>query len=295
MSPPTSQLSAGIPLTIEAILSHSKKLSSAPQITCKLNRLLKDSSFLDDIVEVAQYDPGLTARILQICNTPAYRGRGEISSLKEAFARLGNEKIGRIIWQVAMSKQMSARLPAYRLGAGAIWRHSVTTAIAAEELWKLGRCDEDMATAFTAGLLHDIGKILIDRALSPNADLFRTYISENEIVAHEAEKTLLGFDHAEVGGKLLLQWGQSEALASAVAHHHAPANQKACRLAMLIKLANSCANHYERILQKETADKYPLVGTESLDALDINIPNLEKAMTAIQSRKAEVEVMLAVM
>jgi HD-like signal output (HDOD) protein len=297
LPPAVSQGSCGDEgqMTIEDLLKESGNLSSAPQIACKLNRLLKNSSSLDEIVEVAQYDPGLTARILQICNTPAYRGNSQISSLKEAFRRLGNQQISRIIWQVSVSKQMSASLPAYRLGAGAIWRHSVATALAAEEIWKLSRFEEDISTAFTAGLLHDVGKVLIDRALSPNTDLFRDYVEKNEIVNHEAESTLLGFNHAQLGGHLMLKWGQAESLVAAVTFHHKPLDAENKRFATLIKMANSCAHHYGRILQKQTEAAYPEVKEDFLDVLQIKASDLGKAIKSMQARNAEVEVMMAIM
>ena len=76
-------------MTIDELIHCQDTISSAPQTASKMDRLLKRSSDLDEIVEVAQYDPGLTARILQVCNSAAYRGRLPISSLKEAIARLG--------------------------------------------------------------------------------------------------------------------------------------------------------------------------------------------------------------
>jgi HD-like signal output (HDOD) protein len=283
------------PITIEDLLKESGSMSSAPQIASKLNRLLKNSSFLDEIVEVAQYDPGLTARILQVCNTPVYRGNCQISSLKDAFTRLGNEKVSRIIWQVAMSGQMAGGLSTYRLGAGAIWRHSVATAIAAEEIWKLSRFDEDMATAFTAGLLHDIGKILIDRALSSNSSLFREYIDKHEIVVHEAENMLLGFNHAQIGGQLMVEWEQDESLISGVSYHHDPLDAENQKFAALVNIANRCAHHHERLLQKQTEAAHPEIAKELLAILEISAPDLEKATNAIRSRNSEVEVLMAIM
>ena len=234
---------------MDELLESSSSMSSAPQVACKLNRLLKQSSHVDNLVEVAQYDPSLTARVLQVCNSPLYRGRTAISSLKEGISRLGNEKLSRVIWQVSMSGHMAEGLSAYHLAAGAIWRHSVTTAITVEELWKRASFDFDMETAFTAGLLHDIGKVLINNALPEDENaVFHEYIETLGLPIYEAESTLFGFNHADLAGKLLVKWGQEEPLISGVTYHHQPLEAKEPRFAALVYLANHCALHHEQNL-----------------------------------------------
>ena len=81
-----------------------------------------------------------------------------------------------MVWQLCLGKTMRASLPVYAMKAETFWRHSLVTAIAAEELWTLTtKIKEDKATAFTAGLLHDVGKILVDSVLLAKPSILSDY------------------------------------------------------------------------------------------------------------------------
>ena len=282
-------------MTVESLLVEAKALSAAPQVACKLNRLIKKSASTDQMAEVIQFDATLTGRILQLCNTPAYRGRSEISSLHEAVTRLGSEALRRLVWQVSMGSQMSAALPAYGMEAGDIWRHSMTTAIAAEELWKLSSFEEDMNAAFTAGLLHDLGKVLINASLDSLVYEFKDYVQGEGARAHEAEKNLLGFDHGEISGRLLAQWELGEVLISAVTHHHHPEASDKKRFSSLVSLANECAHHQkDKLTRGKTPTPLAAYGP-LIDELKITVMDVEKAMRLVEKRSAEVEVSMAVL
>ena len=191
---------------------------------------------------------------------------------------------------------MAGRLPAYRLAAGAIWRHSVTTAILAEELWNLSRFEEDKEIAFTAGLLHDVGKTLIDRALSStNEALFRSYIEDHQLRPEMAESALLGFNHAEVGASLLRRWQQSDVLTSGVAWHHNPLQGDRPQFASLISIANSCAHHHEEVLAKLAEAGSLSIEDAILLQAQVSLDEVKKAMVSARSRQEEVEAMVAIM
>ncbi len=270
-------------------------LAAAPQIATKLNRLIKQSAPIDDILELVQYDPGLTARILQVCNTPAYRGRNGVTSLHEGISRLGAQALSRIVWQVSMGSHLSGSLAIYGMSAGSLWRHSMITAIAAEELWKLSVFEEDIGAAFTAGLLHDVGKMLTNLALVGKEAAFRERIELDQLPAHEAETAVLGFNHADLSGLLLKKWGQVDLLVSAVAHHHNPERAANRRFATLLSVANECAHRHELGSRaKPNGDECPW-RRQRLEALQISETALAQAMTAIQDRSQEVEILVAIM
>ena len=282
-------------MTIDEVLETDGALTGAPQVASKLNRLLKTSFETEEVVAVVQYDPGLTARILQVCNSPAYRPRNGITSLHEAVSRLGSAAINRLVWQVSISGSMQSSLASYQMEAGTLWRHSMTTAIAAEELSKLSGMDEDPAAAFTAGLLHDIGKVLTNVAISPFVASYNDYVHEDGMLPHHAESALLGFNHAEVSGRLLQKWGQDSSLVLAVVHHHNPEMASNSRLAALVSTANRCAYLYEDILQKKAVDLNACDLAACFYKLQIDGSEFDSLIQAIQKRRAEVEVSMAFM
>ena len=282
-------------MTINEVLEKDSALTGAPQIACKLNKLLKTSFDTEEVVEVVRYDPGLTSRILQVCNSPAYRPRNGISSLHEAVNHLGSASINRLVWQVSMAGSMQKSLASYKMEAGMLWRHSLTTAIAAEEMSKLSGKDENRDAAFTAGLLHDIGKVLTNVALSPYVPSFNDYVLEDGLPPHHAESALLGFNHAEVGGRLLQKWGQDSSLVLAVVHHHSPDMAASNRLATLVSAANRIAYLYEDILQKNAIDLRAPELAACLNQLEIDGSKLDSLVQVIQKRRAEVEVFMAIM
>ena len=280
--------------TIEELLSKSEALSSAPQIACKINGLLRGPCYLDQLVEVVQYDPNISARILHACAAVSFGERSTVSSLSEAFARLGRAHIGRIVWQVTLSQRMAASLPIYGMDAGELWRHSMTSAIAGEEIWKISKLNEDIDCAFTACLLHDIGKILIDVSLYPDATVFREFVENQMLVTHEAENTLLGYDHAQVGGRLLAGWNQTKEMISAVLFHHNPLEAPEKRLPTLIFLADLCAHHLHWKREKSIRESQLVVADVYLDVLEINHAKFSRTLDTIVSRASEVEVLMAI-
>ena len=270
-------------------------MTPAPQVACKLSRLLSSYYEVEELVLVARLDPHLTGRVLQACNGTQYGGRGQINSLEEAIFRLGKDEFRRTLWQATMARHMSRSLSAYRLAAGAVWRHSVRSAFAAEELWKCSEFDEEMNLAFVAGLLHDIGKILVNRALAAHTEEFYRFISDHQIAAYQAERTVLGFDHAEIGGDLMMKWVQSGALVAAVAGHHEPAQSDNKKFASLIRLASLCAHHDELSSNENIDHTMPEIDDTLREILKIEEKKLRSAMRMVRSRSEEVEVLIAIM
>jgi putative nucleotidyltransferase with HDIG domain len=126
-----------------------------------------------------------------------------------------------------------------------MWRHSVTTALAAQFLAR--DSNEEESVAFTAGLLHDLGKIVL-------AEFFKKQYAEtladpntNPVAAWDAEKRRFGVDHSEMGGRLLTRWKFPAPIIAGVSHHHAPSqNDSFDRLSACVTLANAVAHEVEQ-------------------------------------------------
>ena len=201
-----------------------------------------------DAIDIVRLDAPLTARVLQVANSPAYSGRGgAIKTLQQAVGRLGARTVLAIALSAAVRGALEAAAPAYGYGPGDLWRRSVSSALAAEAL------ATDVATAapdeaFTASLLQDIGAVLVSRHLDPSLlgllEIARRQATESPVAA---ERELLELDHGEVGRLVAQAWGLPEALCEAIAHHHDPdmAQPEARDLARLVWASDRMADALE--------------------------------------------------
>jgi len=176
---------------------------------------------LQYLADQLRYDPGMTTNVLRVANSAAYGGRGQVDSVQCAIARLGMKQLFQMLVAVGISKTLKKRMVGYQLEPEELLQHSVYVAVASEELAQtLGLRASEML--FTAGLLHDVGKILLDEYVcqewAPLSAKFRTTSGGFDSVEREA----LGLCHAEAGAALLRKWKFPEELVVAVRCHHQP-------------------------------------------------------------------------
>jgi putative nucleotidyltransferase with HDIG domain len=154
-------------------------------------------------------------------------------------SRLGSREVYRIAVAVTGAVTLSTNQKGYGVEAADLWKHSVTAAIAAQLVAKEANEDEDVG--FTAGILHDVGKIVLSAAAESHAEKFKQEINGGRSLV-EAEEMVLGCNHAEVGSRLLKRWNLPERLIAAVRFHHAPAGAgEHIRLAACVYLGNFIA------------------------------------------------------
>lgn len=208
---------------LDDYLNKVKSLPPAPKILPELLSLLrKDDIDADRVVKLIAFDPGITAAVLRLCNSAYFAGASPASDLQEAVTRLGFRQVYQLVAAVSGSKMLGPAQKGYGIDAGELWEHSVVSAVAAQLIAK--SCDEDESLAFTATLLHDIGKIVLAEALEHiYADLVENSKNEQTPLI-ETETRLLGVQHAEIGGRLLARWNFPENIASAVTFHHQPSS-----------------------------------------------------------------------
>lgn len=227
---------------LDSYINKVKNLPPAPRILPKILQVLnqpdRDSS---EIVDLITFDPSLTARLLQLCNSAFFASGNPVSDVQEAVGRLGFNQVYRMVATLSGAQALSPAQKGYGIAHGELWKHSVTTALAAEIMAK--EYEEDASVAFTAGLLHDIGKVILSEALE---SVYQKVIDETETNQQsllEAEKKLIGVEHAELGGRLLALWKFPANLVAAVWSHHQPANAASFqRLASFVYLGNMIAH-----------------------------------------------------
>jgi putative nucleotidyltransferase with HDIG domain len=232
-------------MTAQEIINKVKNLPPISQAALKLVSLLEQAAISnDEIVQVIRYDNVLTAKLLRACNSPYFGLEDPVASVDQAVLMLGHQQILHIVLTLAFGSAMVVPLPGYAVEANELWRHSLITATAAEmvaaEAYDL---NVETPVAFTVGLLHDIGKLVMGQALTPEIQAeIRQLIEQQSCSRSEAEKKILGTDHGEIGACLLQSWNLPEEILEAVANHHQPVCTPRPKLSVITHIANCLAH-----------------------------------------------------
>lgn len=224
---------------MEPMIATLERIPPLPAIVLDLMQSLDDENA--NIAQLARkigLDPPLTARVLRVVNSPFYGMQGQISSVQEAVMVLGFSNIR----SLAMAASLSARYVFTAKGdfdAPGLWEHSFSAALCCRLLSRQLRLSAE--TAFTAGLLHDIGRIGLLMIEDKRIDeIFRTR-AEKGVTLLNAEREVLGYDHAQLGARLLERWRLPAAVVQAVERHHSREPDPTDRLADLVIVGDSFA------------------------------------------------------
>ncbi len=217
-------------------------LPTLPGSVLRVMQMLEDPlCCTGDLAQVISADPAMAARILKLANSAYYGFRQKISSVPQAVTLLGFATLKNALLSVAV-------FDLFRLSATtgfdmeALWKHSVATATAAKLVAKRVRFPNS-EKAFTAGLLHDIGKIIIARYLPTSLAAIVGLAERQGLAMYDAEQKILGLPHPAFGGWVMSRWGLPTPLIEAVEfHHHPTRSQYAFDLAGIVYLANILAH-----------------------------------------------------
>ena len=232
-------------MTAQELVAKVKNLPPVPHAALKLVSLLDQPSVSnDEVVQALRCDNVLTAKLLRACNSPYFGLAEPVTSVDQAVFLLGHQQILHIVLTIAFGSAMVVPLPGYAVEASELWRHSLVTATAGELIAsEFTDLNVEPPVAFTIGLLHDIGKLVLSQTLTADiqADI-RRRIEQDKLARVEAEKAVLGTDHGEVGAQLLQSWHLPDDLVEAVANHHQPILKPRARLSVVTHLANCLAH-----------------------------------------------------
>lgn len=204
------------------IIAAASAIEPLPAAITKLISVVSDGDYdARSIVEIVNYDPALAGDVLTRANSAASGSANYIGDLTQAAARIGANAIVDIAIRRTVKGQMGAAVPAYGLDANALWRHAVTASVAGDVIRKASaKPVAPMIT--TAGLLHDIGKLVIAQCLPPTlVSAIATAAETDDVDLSEAEQEILGLDHGEVGGVVVRQWGLPVSVQVSLTQHHA--------------------------------------------------------------------------
>lgn len=234
--PAASVQPQALQLTRKSLDKELQQLPSLSTIVMEVLQLLDQGDVdLPALMKTIGQDQALAARVLRVVNSPFYGFPNHIGSLKDAGMMLGVHSLRNIVTAAGImghfplgKDESFSRL--------SFWQHSIGTGVAAKVLAR--QCGLDQEVAFTAGLLHDIGKLVM--AVYFPADFARVlaWRDEQDCLLKDAEKAVLDFDHTLVGVKVAKKWKLPELITTAIHHHHTPASKPDAPLVALVHVAD---------------------------------------------------------
>lgn len=232
-----------MPVKLEHILKRIQGLPPLPTSAMRVIALTKNpATSARELENVIAQDPALAAGMLRQANSAYYGYARRISSLQEAIVVLGFRATQGLAMASAVAPILKIKLVGYEIDQDGLWKHSMITAMAAKGLCKKQNLPYG-DVAFTAGLLHDIGKLVISIYVQEVGAYLLEKVTAANLSYVELEEKIIGFNHATVGGFLAKSWNLPEDLVQSISWHHAPSSaQYHSELTSVIHVANGIAS-----------------------------------------------------
>jgi HD-like signal output (HDOD) protein len=242
-APPTeldTNLLSGDPLK-NRILRRLKELPPMPQVMFKAREVMNNpGAGFKELAGILETDQSMAARVLRLSNSAYYGMAGKVTSLQHASALMGYKTLGEVVSMAGSSSLLGKTLEGYKLDSGDLWNHSLAVALSSRiiALKKAPDLDND---AFSAGLIHDAGKLVLDQYVLERTDQFGEFMAGGHQTFLDAEKHILGFDHPEIAYEMCLAWKIPGSLINAIRYHHYPSRSSENKLAHIVHIADSLA------------------------------------------------------
>lgn len=238
-------------VTPDELISSVVSLVSLPEIYIRVNEMLDDpNTTAHAIGKVISQDTGLSARLLKLANSPEYGFPSKIDTVSRAVSVIGLSELRDLILSASALENFST-IPTELLNMVRYWRHSVYCGVVSRLLAE--RCNVlHSERLFVAGLLHDIGKLVMSERVPELVRQSIELTDEINVLDFEAEQQVIGYDHAEIGGRLLRAWQMPDTLCDAVQFHHEPIkSENALMETCIVHIANAMTGMAERGLDAD--------------------------------------------
>lgn len=205
---------------IQELVKEIKNLKPIPAVISQiLETIDKPGSSMMEVADIIQYDPSATASVLKTCNSAYFGLKTPAESVRDAVRLMGIDQIVEIVLMKSGAKALSGELAGYGLHEGVMWKYSVSSALIAKQIAKKISL-ENKNTIFTAALLKDIGKTVLDRFVRNSFEKISALVVDENLSFREAEKKIIGVDHAELGGMIATMWKFSPKMVKIIRQHH---------------------------------------------------------------------------
>lgn len=275
---PSAELDIQPPVTLEQLIGKDQDLPSLPEIYLRVSEQLEDeSTTVQQIGDTVQNDPAITTRVLKMVNSAYYGMPNEVASVSQAVSLLGRERLKHIlIGSVLRGVFSEQENPAFSMQV--FWQHSIKTAIIARQLATQINSIQEPESMFTAGLLHDIGKLLLINKIPDRMLAAEEYMIQKRVDVLSAELSQVGVTHTAVGEALMDHWGLPQLLIECARNHHEVVHDGPNREAThLIYLANCLSTYVPPLDEQETENIL-----DDIENWDMGYASLEQIAFACQ-------------
>jgi putative nucleotidyltransferase with HDIG domain len=271
--------------TILKKLDRIADLPTLPVIAMEVNKMLQDyTTSIEKLSAVIKNDQAMTPRILKLVNSSFYGFKSKIANIDRAIILLGFNTISNAIVAVAIIDALSIKGSSGDFDIKDFWKHSVEVAVISKHLAEKSRLALS-EEAFTAGLLHDIGKVILSHYFH---SLFKKVIlsaDENNTTFYEAEKKEIPVTHAQIGAVMAHKWKLPDGLVDTIKYHHAvKTNAKDTNLLTIVHVADFISNHF--IHSPDVQLNSALIHPEAVQAMKPQLKTLEDWLPEVREEIA---------
>ncbi len=218
-----------------SLKNNLNNIKPIPQIVLKIFRIINENNYdFDDITKEVKKDQVISAKVLQLCNTAFFSRSKKIDSISHALLILGEDTLVKSIILTYIKDFYNQSIKCYSLSKGGLYRHALGTAIIAEKIAEIA--GENKFSAYSAGLMHDIGMLVLDQSLPDDFNMFYNNINKEDQGLLKIENKLFGLNHCTAGHMLARKWNLPDTICDAILNHHNP--QKTCLSTNLTYIIN---------------------------------------------------------
>jgi putative nucleotidyltransferase with HDIG domain len=205
---------------VQQLIDGISDLNPMPRVASQILTLVEDpNASTASLAELVLFDPSVTATVLKTCNSAYFGLPRRVDSVHDAISLLGLDKIVDIVLLKSSVANLTRRQTGYGLHEGELWKQAVASALIAKALAdKMDKACKHLV--FTAALLKDIGKVILDRFVAGSIQKINDLVVNSGYSFREAEKRVIGVDHAELSGLVARKWQFSDKLVFIIANHH---------------------------------------------------------------------------
>ncbi|MCD6296692.1 MAG: HDOD domain-containing protein [Deltaproteobacteria bacterium] len=276
---------------IEEIIKDIERLKPVSYIGDKIMDIVSNpDSSLADLVDIVKYDQGMTANLLRTCNSAYFGLAKEITSVKQAVAFLGLNKVASLVMMGNSAENFREVQEGYDLTEGELWKYSVSSALMSQDLAEKRHLN-NVSLIFTAALLKDIGKVILNTYVKDSFEAINKKVQDNGLTFLDAEKEVIGIDHAELGARVAEQWNFSPAMVNIIRNHHHPDKAPADDLSIPIVYVADCICMMmgKGVGSDGLAYRYY---QDVVDRLHFSEIDLQKTMVSFREKLEEIEEMV---
>jgi putative nucleotidyltransferase with HDIG domain len=267
-------------LTNKQIDQTISRLKPIPQVALKVLRMMNSADYeMYDIASEIRKDQILSAKVINLSNSAFFNPRFNVNSVDQALIRLGEKRLLQIILSSSIELFFQDSSKGYSLCKGGLYHHSINTAMATENLAKMSKAAMP-DVAYTAGLLHDIGKVVLDQYVAIAYPFFYRQIYDDEKQSVEVEENIMGISHPITGERLARLWELPDQLIDVIKYHHTPQKAEIDQgLVHLVYISDLLISRFRVGNELERIDAENLL--ESLEIIGLDITELPLVIDTI--------------